>query len=698
MDNKKQNIKYSFSLVIFAFLAFVLFIGPSQPLGREFSRWFMYWNSEKANDNSQNWACHNYAHNLMRTAEPNSIFMTEGGDNQVFSLLYFSYVERKRPDVDFFDQKGNVFPRLYGDLMNVHPIDLEIIRDLRDFQLYSTGRPVYLTWKRPNLHRLKADYFPEKLKEIKQRYPRFSQYIDSKWKLDNLEQIEYAVENMVPVETFNKRMKVGDNLKKQHLKYLGPWYFKQYGILFKVTPIKYAIVDALDLYQQADIAKIIPFVRRVSEIELTAKEVRDYARELIREGYISQKGNTYKLVKALPSPYHESDLDAYWNNYTMDYTNVFNARYWDYLTREIFDNYNFQRGNYCLARHNLLKETTTYLIDKTKKSQYSQKANEYVEEANIWFEQGCFYGPDMPGRFFNYANILMQLGRQEKAIEYYQKTGEMEKDMYLPFLNIGVYYLNQSQSVPLAGEVDMLNKALDNFKEAKFRMELNANKQNRDVAKDSAFAGEYASLNNFIRKIEACLETSRVVVEEKKKQAESGQEKDLEELAEVYIKRFDFDKAVAIYDRMIKKKPNEYSLVVKKYNVAKQFNIILSIQILEDAFERFEQLKGVNPGEKFQIAKICGEFYISYGENLITRPNADANILNQAEQCFIKANDYLSFYRNWGMGLLGHLKNQGEVAQANQLRRDLVQVEKNLKHVVGRLQLIENVKKQQGQI
>lgn len=693
MDNRQQTIRYYVFLSIFLLVVLFLFIGPSKSIGRESPRWFVYWNSEKGNNNSKNWACHNYAHNLMRTAEPNSIFMTEGGDNQVFSLLYFSYVERKRPDIDFFDQKGNVFPRLYGDLMNVHPIDLEVIRDLRDFQLYSTGRPVYLTWRRPNLHRLSADYFPQKIQELKQKYPRFSQYLDNKWKLDTLEQIEYAIENMVPAETFNKRMKVGTNLKKQHLRYLGPWYFKQYGILFKVTPIKYAIVDALEVYRRATPEQIIPFVKRVSEMNLSPKQIVRYTKELIKEGYIAEENKGYyKLVKPLSTPYHNGNLDAYWDNYTMSYTNVFNARYWDYLTREIFDNYNFQRGNYCLNKANHLEEMANYATSEKSKSQYLQNASAYRNESHIWFKQGCFYGLDMPIRFFNYANVLMQLGKQKEALGYYQEAGEMQRDMYLPFLNIGYYYLNLSREVPVVSEKEMLDEAIKNFEEAKFRLELYVNKINQKPNADQ----NYINLQVALNRAKACLENPRSTLKQKEEQAKSGLEKDLEELANFYAKRIEFDKAIEIYDKLLSKSPNDYSLIVKKYNLAKQFNVILSVQILEDALRRFDKLQRVNPNEQFQLAKICGEFYLNYGENLLNQQNANVS-LTQVEQFFLKANEYLSIYRNWGMQLLGYLRTQGEIKKANQLRKDLVQAEKRLKQIDQRLQLLENVKKQQNQ-
>ena len=68
-----------------------------------------------ANDNHKNYANHNYGKNLMNTLEPNSVFMTEGGDNQVFTSAYNQMAMQLRPDVRIYDQKGNVFYRIYGD-------------------------------------------------------------------------------------------------------------------------------------------------------------------------------------------------------------------------------------------------------------------------------------------------------------------------------------------------------------------------------------------------------------------------------------------------------------------------------------------------------------------------------------------------------------------------------------------------------
>ncbi len=104
------------------------------------------------------WANDNYGRNILKTLEYKSILFTEGGDNQVFSLLYHNYVEYLRPDVNdpnapndapergIFDQKGNVF-LLYGPMMRMTPKQLAESQVTHDYEKMSTGRPIYYTWK-----------------------------------------------------------------------------------------------------------------------------------------------------------------------------------------------------------------------------------------------------------------------------------------------------------------------------------------------------------------------------------------------------------------------------------------------------------------------------------------------------------------------------------------------------------------------
>ena len=60
-------------------------------------------------DNHLNFLDHDYCKYLMSSTEEGSIYMTEGGDNQVFGSLYFNYAEKLRPDLTPYDQKGNIF-------------------------------------------------------------------------------------------------------------------------------------------------------------------------------------------------------------------------------------------------------------------------------------------------------------------------------------------------------------------------------------------------------------------------------------------------------------------------------------------------------------------------------------------------------------------------------------------------------------
>src|SRR5208337_3187566 len=111
--------------------------------------------------------------NLMVSTEENSIFMTEGGDNQVFGTLYFTYAEKLRPDLTPFDQKGNIFPKIYGDMRYISDAEtLPRRMNLVDSHLFQSEepfydnprssadpyfipywqgkRPVYLLWQRPD--------------------------------------------------------------------------------------------------------------------------------------------------------------------------------------------------------------------------------------------------------------------------------------------------------------------------------------------------------------------------------------------------------------------------------------------------------------------------------------------------------------------------------------------------------------------
>ena len=453
------------SLIITLLVIFSLFGPPNDLITSEqqekSKKYFTYPKNVLANDNHNNWACHNYANNMMRSTEPNSIFMTEGGDNQVFSLLYFSYVERKRPDVDFFDQKGNVFPRLYGDLMNSFRLDVDMIRDLRDYQLYSTGRPVYLTWERPNLHLLNGNRLYELIEYHKLKYRQSQNVYDRQMsdyvakKLDNEWaprvtplRIEQTLKSMVPRVVFDQKMKYGGSLSKQHLKEKGPWYFKKHGLLYKVTPIKYAILDALEIYEKANQSQITEYVKRVSKIELSPVTFDLYTTDLEEKGYIDIKDSQYIFVKQINSPFSTINIEKYWDNYIMDYTNYSqNAPEWDILTREIFINYANQQKDLFLSKISNLEIKMSFASSKDQ-IKYSQKIQALLEQAINESKKTTLYAGKMAHYYYYHGDFLDENNYFNEAIEFYKKSATIQKGGFFQgYLKLGDMYLKKESDL-----------------------------------------------------------------------------------------------------------------------------------------------------------------------------------------------------------------------------------------------------------
>ncbi|MDD5067719.1 MAG: DUF2723 domain-containing protein, partial [bacterium] len=108
--------------------------------------WIPYHANFDRNNCRHIWLNDNYGRNILKTLEYKAVNFTEGGDNQVFSLLYHTYVEHLRPDVEVYDQKGNVF-LLYGDMMRMTPQQLQESQITKDYEKIATGRPIFYTWK-----------------------------------------------------------------------------------------------------------------------------------------------------------------------------------------------------------------------------------------------------------------------------------------------------------------------------------------------------------------------------------------------------------------------------------------------------------------------------------------------------------------------------------------------------------------------
>ena len=81
-----------------------------------------------------------YGKNILKTMDKDSILFTEGGDNQVFSLQTLLQIEKLRPDVTVFDQMGNIFDPIFGNLKTidhktVEKKKVEVVRSILEKRL-----------------------------------------------------------------------------------------------------------------------------------------------------------------------------------------------------------------------------------------------------------------------------------------------------------------------------------------------------------------------------------------------------------------------------------------------------------------------------------------------------------------------------------------------------------------------------------
>lgn len=434
-------------LGIIGVICFILLFGDFSVF-KGYSSFFLYGKNSKENNNYKNYACHNYAHNLLLSVETNSIFMTEGGDNQVFSLLYFSYVENKRPDIDFFDQKGNIFPRLYGDLLNTYSKEIELIQDIRDYQLYSTGRPVYLTWRRKDITKISLAYLQAKKRKILNSIPPQHGYyrtiIENRFRLDTLLDLRTTASTMIDPLIFNGVFRNGEKISDTHFRELGPWYPKKYGLVYKITPIRYAVMDALEFYDsEVSIEKIKEYMDRfvLKDSSVSIYQIEFFVDQLVEEGFVEKKQDTISMLKKFPQPLvNVAELGEFNKNYYPYQEKNPHAEYWDFLSREIygvyarslFDDYDYQIaknviryqmtdkesylsivGNYNSKKLGIMNEYLKYNYDNT--FTYYIAGNEFLRQK----------------QYRRYFQSLLDLMEQDyKNIEYVGRTIETGINIY----------------------------------------------------------------------------------------------------------------------------------------------------------------------------------------------------------------------------------------------------------------------------
>lgn len=417
------------------------------------------------NNNSKDFSNHDYSYNMMNSLPDNAIFATEGGDNQVFGLVYYTMVERRRPDLKIYDQKGNVFERIYGNLMKTDGRWLGSISDAVDKDFIDSGRPYYMAWRRDGLERL------------------------------------------------------------------GDYYFKAYGLVFKVQPIKYALVDELEFFK----------VLTVNDYKAIAKEhlKRNYENEkvasdlnaLLDEGLISveRKNNyngneeiTFVKMYELPFPELKTEED-YWNSYTMKGT-AEEISHYDFLTREIFvssyslakiDMYNrriktYQKllgfmGNGDIAKNGITREEANAKIEEYKKLKREEE------------ERMLTIGFDMSNVYFAIGNQAILDEDYERATVMYEELIKLEKLIYPAYFNLAASYeyLARSKNTPYEKEAEYLNKAKDVM--ARAEKTFHRGKDMGDAAR--AQNTTYQQIMQFNNRLDLQLRTTRQQADALKQQA-----------------------------------------------------------------------------------------------------------------------------------------------------------------------------------
>ncbi len=600
----KKNIIF-INTIIFGFIFFLLTWGLGGNTTNHFTSWFQYKKNVQSNDNSLNWVNHNYGKNFLMGIEPNSIFMTEGGDNQVFSILYFALIENKRPDVDFFDQKGNVFPRLYGDLLNTFRDELELIQAIRDFQLYSTDRPVYVTWKRKDLEKLSINYLQQKKKELlnKVKNPQRKIALDRKYQLNNLEALKRTTRNYIDKSIYDFKLRSGGYLYQQDFKYLGPWYLKQFGLAYKVVPIRYAIVEALDIHGgQGNYQQLQETIKKISKVSMSENLFVISLRKLVEEKYIAfseNNGNSLRLLKKFNSVFPGITALDYWDRYKFFYKKVYNSSSWDFLTLEIYSYYaRYQREQY-LSASNYLKQKADFTSTPKNKNNFLKLANDYREKSLTVTEENIAFTPNnvILNYFLATAN---QETNPKKAAKHFAKINEINYKNTASILRAAQLLYNfasKNQDENYLTNLEQGKRYLQKLLNSKLTFYRSRNKTGYENDQEVIQAKQLmASFNQLIANAD------KVKINAKNSQGKgqdlianaNNDEKELRSLIKALNENGEFTQAEKAYEKLLdlinkQNKPEIKNETIKQYVLfLRKQNIDKGIEVLEDLIKKKE--------------------------------------------------------------------------------------------------------------
>ncbi len=381
-NNNFLNILWVVLILVSAFIPFVM--------------------NYKYNDNHLNSLNHDYGKNLMMSTEKDSILMTEGGDNQVFSTLYFTYAEKIRPDLTPYDQKGNIFKRIYWDMRYVYPQTLQKRMQLVDSKLFSGEEPFY-----PD--RTEAPSGDSQLLAFFQQDPYFIPY----WMGTRPVYLTWTRPNP---ET------------------LGDYYYKRYGIMYKVQDIEYSLVDYLEIKKEISLQEASQHLANRLQRTLSSEYITAKINKLIKEGLIRKSANGLAFVKMYPSPHPGNYLD----DFLLNWKEVPNSRYWDYLTREIIINYDYQLGNIYLEKVKELKDLASTETRPGILKDINERIAENWEKAKEHYEDAVTFGGDSISSLHNIAVIYINNGVEDLSS---RALPLLEKALDLYPNSIGTYQL-----------------------------------------------------------------------------------------------------------------------------------------------------------------------------------------------------------------------------------------------------------------
>lgn len=417
------------------------------------------------NNNSNDYSNHDYSYNMMNSLPDNAIFATEGGDNQVFGLVYYTMVERRRPDLKIYDQKGNVFERIYGNLMKTDGRWLGAISDAVDKDFIDAGRPYYMAWRREGLERI------------------------------------------------------------------GDYYFKPYGLVFKVQPIRYALVDNLEFFKYLTVNDYKQIakenLKRNYEENKIAKDIND----LINEGLIkAPRKNIYngneeiEFVKMYPLPFEDLKTDEdYWSSYVMRGTPEEISHY-DFLTREIFvSSYSLAKIDLYNRRIKMYNQLLKYMgnANVAKNGITREEALAKIAEYNAFKREEedrmLIIGFDMSNVYFAIGNQAVIDGNYERAASMFEELIKLEKLVNPAYFNLAAAYeyTARSKNTPYDKEREYLLKA----KDALERAEKNFHR-GRDMGNAAREQNQtYQQIKQFMKRIDLQLQNSRQQSDSLKEQA-----------------------------------------------------------------------------------------------------------------------------------------------------------------------------------